>query len=68
MADSDGGDGCFERLGPRESFLMLGPEGLSEWLGSWGFGGYGEVARSFGGFGLTGMVLSFLTDSRGSPT
>lgn len=53
---------CFEQVGPRETFLMLRPEGVAKWLSERGFGHYEDKARSFGGFGLTGMVLSFLPE------
>lgn len=44
---------CFEKLGSREHFLMLSPEGLGDWLKSKGFDAYenaAKTARGGGGF------------------
>jgi len=52
---------CFEQVGHRELFLMLDPHGVAKWLSSKGFGDYEDYALSFGGFGLTGIVVAFMT-------
>jgi len=53
---------CFEKLGSREHFLMLSPEGLGDWLKSKGFDAYENAAKTYGGHGLAGIVVAFMTE------
>mmetsp|Transcript_102312 Transcript_102312/g.295985 ORF Transcript_102312/g.295985 Transcript_102312/m.295985 type:complete len:517 (+) Transcript_102312:74-1624(+) len=56
------GEQCFEKLGSRDHFLMLDPAGVGEWLKSKGFEAYDKNARTYGGHGLTGIVIAFMTE------
>jgi len=53
---------CFEKLGSRDHFLMLNPAGVGEWLKSKGFEAYEQNAKTYGGHGLTGIVIAFMTE------
>jgi len=56
------GPSCMEIAG-RERFLMMDVDAVSEWLERRGFGKYKQQAKALGGKGISGMVLSFMTEA-----
>jgi len=56
------GDSCMQ-LGGRERFLMMDSGAVGDWLERRGFNECKEQAKRFGGKGITGMVLSFMTEA-----